>query len=100
MSKNADGRDYYEEIKINKFNLEQEWIEQGERAVYWAGQFIIAQREYNECDMSRKIMKATLGKKYRQELRDRLEKPTDKVVEELIRTDPDYRQKTEELIAA
>lgn len=93
-------RDYKEEIKINKFNLFQEWLEQSERALYWGEQSAIANTMVNDIDLERKIMKARLGKQYRTALEESGRQAKDKVVEELIRTDPEYRTLTQQLIAA
>lgn len=93
-------RDSSKEILINKFDLFQEWIEQGEKADYWAKQASAAQRECDEADLAKKIKEAELGKKYRLELIDSGQKPTDKVVDELIKTDPEYKKFWEDYIAA
>lgn len=89
-----------EEIKINKFNLLKEWEEQAERGMYWGEQSAIANRELNDIILERKMMKARLGRKFRQELEDQGRQTKDKVVEELIRTDPEYEKLTNKLIMA
>ena len=96
---NSD-RDYFEEVKINKFRLDEEWETQSEKSIYWAKQAAIAQSEFNEINMDRKILKAKLGKQYRLEIEISGKKPTDKMIEELIRTTPEYKEVTEKLIIA
>lgn len=93
-------RDYFSELKINKFALDEEWLEQPEKGMYWAKQAAIAQTELDSIDMNRKIMKANLGKKYRIMIEDSGRKSTESMLQELIRTDPEYLNLTEQLIVA
>jgi len=96
----TEDRDYFSELKINKYALDQEWENQAERAMYWARQSAIAFREYQEIEMDRKIIKAKLYKKYRLQLENEVAKVTDVMIDAHVRTDPEYRKATEKLIAA
>lgn len=93
-------RDYYKDLAINKFQLEQEWLENSTRSMYWGEQAAKATAEYNLINLERKIVKAQLGKQCRLELEESGKKPTDKVVEEMIRTNPKYEILTKKLIEA
>jgi hypothetical protein len=95
-----EDRNFASELKINKLNLDQEWEEQGERAIYWAKRAARAQKELDTINMKRKIMKARLYKKYRSELEATRDKTTDIMIESCIRADPEYQKLTEELIDA
>lgn len=99
-SKSGTDRDYYAELKINKNALDEEWMQQSEKSLYWAEQAAKSRTELSSVTLKRKILKATLGKKYRQQIKDAKEKPTDSMLEELIRTDPEYNTVTMELINA
>lgn len=92
-------RNYYQELKINKFQLEEEWIQQSEKAMYWGEQSAIAQREYEDIELEKKIIKAKLYKKYRSELEDK-GKVTDTMIEAYIRTDVEYKKVSDKLIVA
>jgi hypothetical protein len=96
----SEERNYYEELKINKFQLEEEWIQQSEKAMYWAERAATAQREYEDVELERKILKAELYKKYRRNLEEEKVKVTDTMIEAFIRTDPEYKEISEKLIAA
>ena len=91
-------RDYFSELKINKHRLDEEWENQSEKSMYWAKQAATAQSEFDKTNMERKILKARLGKQYRQEIENAGKKPTDKMIEEMIRTNPEYREATFQLI--
>lgn len=92
-------RNYYQELKINKFQLEEEWIQQSEKAMYWGEQAAIAQREYEDIELEKKIIKAKLYKKYRSELEEK-GKVTDAMIESYIRTDVEYKKVSDKLIVA
>lgn len=92
-------RNYYQELKINKFQLEEEWIQQSEKAMYWGEQAAIAQREYEDIELEKKIIKAKLYKKYRSELEEK-GKVTDAMIEAYIRTDVEYKKVSDKLIVA
>lgn len=93
-------RDYFQELKINKNNLEGEWIEHSERSQYWCVQAAKAQTGLNEIELDRKIVIAGLGRGFRLEMENKEKKPTEKVIEEMIRTTPIYKELTEKLIKA
>jgi len=93
-------RDYYEELQINKFKLEEEWIQQPEKAMYWAERAAIAQREYEDLELKKKITKAKLYKKYRSEFEKEKIKVTDTMIDAFVRTDPEYEEISNKLIAA
>lgn len=93
-------RDYYQELAINKFDLEDEWICQPERAMYWAEQAAKAQTEFKDVEMERNIKKAELYKKYRAQLEQEKDKVSDVMITSYIRSDPEYRRLTEKLYMA
>jgi len=93
-------RNYYQELRINKFQLEEEWIQQPERAMYWGERAAAAQREFEDIELERKITKAKLYKKYRTQLEEEKIKVTDTMIEAYIRTDDEYKEISNKLIAA
>jgi hypothetical protein len=93
-------RNYYDELKINKFQLEEEWIQQSERAMYWSERAATAQREFEDIELERKITKARLYKTYRNRLESEKDKVTDTMIEAYIRTDDEYKEISNKLIAA
>ena len=92
--------DYHELLKINRHNLDHEWEANPGLYMRYAEKAAIALREKNEIDAERKIMKARLGRKYRLQLESERAKVTDPMIVEMIRTDPEYKRLTEDLIAA
>jgi hypothetical protein len=93
-----DERDYFKDLTINKFNLLQEWETQSEKSMYWNKKAILAQTELREIELTRKILKATLGQEYRQKIESSGKKTTESIIEELIRTDIRYKEISERLI--
>lgn len=94
-------RNYLDELKINKYNLEEEWITHNDKAMYWAEQAVKAHREYKEVELERDILMARLYKKHRSALESEIEeRVTDKMVEAEVKLDPEYKEICERLIAA
>jgi hypothetical protein len=93
-------RDYYQELAINKYDLEEEWIRQSEKCMYWSEQAAKAQTEFKDVEMERNIKKAELYKKYRAQLEEEKDKVSDAMITAYIRTDPEYRTLTQKLYMA
>lgn len=91
---------YEEDDKINKFALDQEWLEQGDKYIYWSKRAAQANRDLETIDLRRKILMATLYKEMRENYVQDAVKPTDKMIDADVHSDPRYKEISEEQIAA
>jgi hypothetical protein len=93
-------RDFYEDIKINKFALDKDWETHQEKSYYWAKQAAAAKKEVETKNLQRKVRKAALYKKHRILLEATKDKVSEAMIEANVRTDPEYQKISEELIDA
>lgn len=93
--------EYREEIKINKYHLDDELIEQAALYIRWAEKAAEAVGEKIRIEKQRNILKAKLYKKYRSEFEtDATKRVTDSQIDSYVRTDPEYIRMTNEYIEA
>jgi hypothetical protein len=92
------GRDYDQDDKINKFSLDQEWLEQGDKYIYWSIRAAKATRALEDCTLRRKILMAELYKEHRQNFLMDEVKFTDKMLDAEVHADPRYKEISQEQI--
>lgn len=86
----VEERNYEKEDKIDKFALDQEWLEQGDKYLYWARQAAAATKALENCTLRRKVLMAELYKEMRENYVQDNVKPTDKMIEADVHSDPRY----------
>jgi hypothetical protein len=91
-------RSYSDEDRINKFQLDAEWEQQGDRYLYWSRQAAIAAKALADCDMRRKVLMAQLYKEHRQNFEMDNIKATDKMIDAEVHADARYKEITIEQI--
>lgn len=89
------------EFGIDRNNLDDEWIKNPGFYSYYAEQVAEATKLKDEIWLEKRILKATLYKKYRQEITDRDGKaPSDTRVDADVHADPSYKDVSLRLIEA
>ena len=84
-------RDYQEEDKINKFALDREWEEQGDKYIYWSTMAAKAVKNLEDCNLRRKIMKAELYKEHRENFVQDGTKFSEAMLDAEVHADPKYK---------
>ena len=92
-------RDFSEEINIDRYNLEKECAENGERVIHWGGKWAEAETEKERAKKRLDEIRAVLDIRIRKNPGDfGLEKITEGALSSLISTQTEYVQANEEYI--
>ncbi len=92
--------DYKQDVEVNENDLDGEWIRQAALYANWAVQYAKELRLKDIVWLRKKVLKATLYNKYREELTINDKAPTDTRVDSAIHADPSYEKVSLELIDA
>ena len=88
---------FTEDIKVDKFNLDEECVNQSERFCYWAEEYSESVSERDELKNKTEILRAQLDKKIRTNPESYgLEKVTESAISNLIFLDKGYQKLLEE----
>jgi len=99
MDTEGKENEFQEDIKINRFRLDEEWERNPVLYDKWSKLAAAAERERMEADVDKDILRAKLYRRYRLDLAHSGEKYTDALIDACVKTDPEYRKAVEELIA-
>ena len=96
MAENID-RSYRQEVKIDKFNLDKEWLEQAEKFIAWGEKKVDAEKARDDKKQEVELIKAELSTKIRENPKQfGLEKVTEAAINEVIIQDGVYQSKNRE----
>jgi hypothetical protein len=91
-------RNYEQEDRIDKFNLDQEWLEQGDKYIYWSKRSAQANAALENCILRRKILKAELYNEHRQNFTMDNAKFSEAMIDAAVHADPRYKTISQEEI--
>lgn len=87
--------DYKKDIEINRYKLDEEIIRQPALYLEWAEKAARAMSQKQRLEQARKLKKAELDKKYRQQFEESGEKYTETKLDALIRSDKIFKEATD-----
>jgi len=91
---------YKEDIEINRHKLDEEIINQPVLYLEWAQKASEAMAHKQRTEQKRKLIKAELDKKYREQFESNGEKYTEAKLDSYIRSDKEFKNATDEYIDA